>query len=692
MGVLDRLRRQTRVQTAPAQLERRFTQQITIGNGRVQVAGDRHADPSASATVYRCVQTNATNMASLDLIVRNTAGEPDPQHPASVLFNRRPNPTYSARLLKEIVWAQLELRGKAFLYLDRGPSGDSEPQAVWPIFDDVDAVIDDTQANPAGAGELKGFIVKRGAQRIGLLPAEVLWLRYPHPDVPWVAQSPLQAAQFAADLDTYAKTWQRGELQNGPGANGIVFLGDLEEEQFTQTVTALRQETDGPRNARRNAFTSGTVPPGFVRLGLTAVEASYIESRKVNREEIALGFGVPRDLLFGESTYDNQRAAKVNLWTDTLVPKLEVVAGEIDRQLLPDLAQSAEWDTSKVDALRENQDAIVLRVNSATERDLLLLDEAREQMGLDPLPNGLGKQTLTAYRLALDPFTQVTAERLAVLSGPPPVTVVEQARAALPAVQVRARRTVAVDAKAISRQYDAMEAIGRKAVVRLAEKQRKAVLRRLEQIERKAAPGWEVRTQPDDLFDERFWVEQTQELLGGFVGQVFDGGAAQTAKALGLDFSLFDDAVTAGMRGRLDTLADVVTATTKQAIGEALLEPGVEAGESVPKLADRLTAVFDGLETWRAEMIARTETVGGHNAASRTAAGASGLVTARQWLAASDGRVRDSHAELDGHVTNGMDDPYPNGLLHPGDPSGDPAETINCRCVETYVLADEDDQ
>lgn len=691
MRMLDRLRRQqppaARADTPPAQ--RRFTQQITVSGGKVTTTSAKD-DPAASATVYRCVQTNATNMASLDLIVRNAAGEPDERHPASVLFNRRPNPTYSARILKEIVWAQLELRGKAFLYIDRGPSGDGDPQAVWPIFDEVDAVIDNTGANPSGAGELKGYIVRRGAERIGLLPAEVLWLRYPHPTVAWASQSPLQAASFAADLDTYAKTWQAGELRNGPGANGIVFLGDLEEDQFTQTVAALRQETDGPRNARRNAFTSGTVRPEFVRLGLTAVEAAYIETRKVNREEIALAFGVPRDLLFGESTYDNQRAAKVNLWSDTLVPKLEVVAGEIDRQLLPDLQQTAEWDVSKVEALRENQDAVALRVNSATERDLLLLDEAREQMGLDPLPNGLGQVTLTAYRMTLDPFAQMSAERLAVLTAAPALPVVEQARAALPALEVRGRRAVAVDAKAIARQYAAMEAIGRKAVARLADKQRQAVLRRLEQIERKAAPDWETRTQPDDLFDERFWVEQTKDLLGGFVGQVFDGGAAQTAKALGLDFDLFDQAVTAAMRGRLDTLADVVTATTKQAIADALLEPGVEAGESVPKLADRLTEVFEGLQTWRAETIARTETVGGHNAASRTAAAASGVVAARQWLAASDRQVRDSHVDLDGHVTNGMDDPYPNGLMHPGDPSGDPAETINCRCVETYVLSEDD--
>ena len=76
------------------------------------------------------------------------------------------------------------------------------------------------------------------------------------------------------------------------------------------------------------------VQAGFDKLSLSPAEMSYIASRQVNGEEMALAFGVSRDLLFGGVTYANQQAAKVALWSETNIPKLEVVSGEVDRQLL----------------------------------------------------------------------------------------------------------------------------------------------------------------------------------------------------------------------------------------------------------------------------------------------------------------------------------------------------------------------
>lgn len=58
----------------------------------------------------------------------------------------------------------------------------------------------------------------------------------------------------------------------------------------------------------------------------------------------------------------------------------------------------------------------------------------------------------------------------------------------------------------------------------------------------------------------------------------------------------------------------------------------------------------------------------------------------RFWLAALDARTRDTHIGLNGQDRD-LDQPWQtkNGnIMYPGDPSADPAETIQCRCVLTY--------
>src|SRR5690606_29436463 len=125
--------------------------------------------------------------------------------------------------------------------------------------------------------------------------------------------------------------------------------------------------------------------------------------------------------------------------------------------------------------------------------------------------------------------------------------------------------------------------------------------------------------------------------------------------------------------------------TTRAVLDAQLLQAGVEGGESVDELADRIRAVFTDLSTWRAETIARTETVGGYNAASHVVARESGLVVKRQWLATLDDRTRASHARINGETIDGTDSRYSNGLLHPGDPSGPARETVRCRCVEIFI-------
>jgi hypothetical protein len=117
---------------------------------------------------------------------------------------------------------------------------------------------------------------------------------------------------------------------------------------------------------------------------------------------------------------------------------------------------------------------------------------------------------------------------------------------------------------------------------------------------------------------------------------------------------------------------------------------------------DRMTSRYaDNMLRHRADTIARTES---HRAASSARHHAwlqmmrkTGLdddrVT-RTWNATLDSRTRDTHAEMDGQQQSGSD-PFESSsgaiLNFPGDPQAPPEETINCRCVVTYDVNDEEE-
>lgn len=99
----------------------------------------------------------------------------------------------------------------------------------------------------------------------------------------------------------------------------------------------------------------------------------------------------------------------------------------------------------------------------------------------------------------------------------------------------------------------------------------------------------------------------------------------------------------------------------------------------------------DRLWQWRANRIARTELTaavnGGQYRAHITLAAAEGAEPRKQWMATSDERTRHSHAAANGQVRD-LSRPFTIGgapLMFPGDPTGPPGETINCRCALVIV-------
>jgi HK97 family phage portal protein len=682
---------------------------------------------TASAAGYRCVQAIAGNAASLGLEVRDQQDTIVEGHWLSLLWER-PNDLWSRRILAEVMWSRLETKGETFVYVDRGQSGTGTPSALWPIWGQVKVII--AGVEDESTGQIRRVIVGYqvtvpGGKKVGLLPTEVLWLRYPHPSQEFGAMAPLEAAGHAVEMDAYARAWQIGEFRNGAKPKHVIYLGDMTEDQYKNAVAAYRSSVAGPQNAGKSLLLASKAPSRVARITNTAEEMSWLDTRNVSWQEVMLAFGVPKDYLLGGATYENRAASRTTLWSDTIIGKLEIVASEITRQLLVgEPGRRARFPTEAVDALQEGEDAKAKRTTDLTAHDVTTLDEAREAMGLDPLPGGVGGLTLTAYRT----WIQMQAQA-ALLNGQEPaerskvwqLIVQTPGRAAAnagsgPLLLPSGIRKHGPSKTDVLSEYDRHERLIAKAVGRMAKRQQAVVLTNADRVfggKTKKSQAWlreftglvaaalaepdddrrvdlevAIRAKISDLYDVKHWTVETAKDLEPSVGGAWHSGATQLAKSLGLDFDKLDTVVLAAMDDRLEEMAAQVSGTTKDVLESRVLIDGVAAGESVDQLKARIRGVFSDLSSWRATTIARTETVGGFNGGSYVIAEASGVVAQREWLATNDTRTRDTHERQDGATVKGFNTRYPNGCLYPGDPTAKAEEVILCRCVELYLTDD----
>jgi len=144
-------------------------------------------------------------------------------------------------------------------------------------------------------------------------------------------------------------------------------------------------------------------------------------------------------------------------------------------------------------------------------------------------------------------------------------------------------------------------------------------------------------------------------------------------------------------------LTDLMTGTTERSVRE-IAQRAIIEGLSIREFQNELMSSYSVSER-RAELIGRTEIIRASNAGSLMGAQETGFPMMKYWLATRDNRTRGLNPEdLFDHYSMDEDKGIPldqafnvsgEYLQHPGDRTGSPGNTINCRCTMTYQLADE---
>jgi SPP1 gp7 family putative phage head morphogenesis protein len=479
----------------------------------------------------------------------------------------------------------------------------------------------------------------------------------------------------------------------------------LEEKQREQIVRDLREKKElSMRGIFRPMFLTGDI--SVENPAIQAADANLVATRRLLREEVAIAFGIPPSMFEQKASYSEGAASdRFILIEETCMPLSVKIAGGVERLLnqTPGFLGSSSrifawfsWDDHSVmQTVRRNRiDSLgkLFGVGMPVAKASDYLDLALPRFSGDNisyLPFSIAPAGSELNEAPKDPAED---ESLAEGGGEKSGDLVDglknlfsQRRSAATApVCMKAR-----DEKRINRWKSYMTA--RRPVIkdlmsrfnRVLMIARADTLRRLEAAKTvpsgKAAAADLIFNLPE--FQQRLW----SAMRGGLTDALQTAGT-QFNEEIGKDdpFRQPPQEVQQFLANRENR----ISGASKEVFDriKAELQEGIDAGESMAKLTDRVKGAFNDVSRSQAQRIASTETSAAYGTARQSAMRQAGIQK-REWLTSGNDNVREAHKIAEGQQV-GIDEPFSVGgehLLYPGDPSGSPDNVINCHCVAVAV-------
>jgi len=605
--------------------------------------------------VYACVQRIATAAAGVSPTFR-------PKEHSLVKRFLEPAfpliPTW-AKLL-EGTFILLELDGGCLWWLDEDKLKLISIKQTIPLFDPND------QSTLLGWG-----IFRPGTLTIqeALTFREVIPFVYFNPQMPYRGLSPLHAARLSLEQWFNMAAWNAEFFETGiKSPLAIVYKNRLTPEQEKEIKRKLKEFYSGVKAGQSALIidADAEVKP----LLSSTKDLDFIDGQKLTREDICAVFGVPPAMvgIYEYANYANSREQRKIFWEQTMIPKLRLIEEMLNAYFsYVGVEVEFEFDLSKVDALRPD----IMKAAQAAKLYFDLGYSKEEVAEILNMPVLAGGQETSGEALQ---------EELEQSYTSPPVS---KSLSDEDYASILRDYFVAFEAE-VSRFY--------KALLHGTIEELLLQLRRLGELD------YGLFIQNSEL-----WHLEAEELSNKQTLFSFYITTKEIAYGLIKDFdrveykqflpdSLLDTLDPVSYELAMAAAKEVAFKTkwtvdkTREALFD-LVTAHLHKNNTIMEIRKDVYKILEEKYLGRSLTVARTISGTALNTGRYGAFQASG-VTHHKWVTSRDLHVRPSHAAQHG-VIREIGRTFPNGLLHPHDPTGSAGEVINCRCVTVPVKVQE---
>ena len=651
--------------------------------------------------VYAANQVIADDCASVRLKLMHVMNDGDEEevfsHEILDLLDD-PNNVITAKQLWNLYYSYLNLTGEAYiLKLDQNGNALEDksklPSALFPL----PSHLCDFHVGEKSWDE--SYVLYNGDRYpINAVLRDI----NPDPENIYNGMSIVRKASLTVDTDIQMKRWNNKLFKNGARPGVVVEVPDqLKDDAYNR----LKQQFDEQYRGVGNAF-NRVILEGGAKMSpfmMTTQDLDFLESKRFTRDEILAMFKVSGSNLgiTEDVNRANAEAQEYSYAKRCIKPRLEQFVDFVNKRLLRPI-YGGEYKLDFEDPIPENTE-MRLREAEAGVNKWLTINEVREMYGREALQNGNGDQLYV-------PISNVPIEDLEYLNddttnqptnepAEPNDTATEQ----LSHPKAIENRTEIGNAKvkAYTLKAAKYERMIMRASRNMFNKQKQDVKDWLQDNASNLNKAFVKRKDwASDMVD---WGEYTNEFTAE-LEKIFAiiieeiGTEAFNALVEG-EFNPYTQTIQNFIKtNSLQVAKEINTETEKQI--RATLAQGMRENETIQELTARIMHVFGTASTYRAFMIARTETAMAENYSDVVAWEQTGVVESKQWFTAEDEHVCGFCHEMDGVTITLKQSFFDKGdVMMFEDKNGKPHEMMldfrtigepplhpNCRCVLLPIL------
>lgn len=589
---------------------------------------------SYQGLVYACINRIAETYATYDPYIEEKRGDQweaiDDHDFLRLLRNPSGTEDNAVPLSRyDILFATaafILLQGDAYWYMPIGKMTKQPKEIILLRADRVGKEYDEN-------GNISTFFVRTYDNKKIYIPTyEMLPFIGFDPKNPYQGLGKTEASKEYIETDAYSNQFTSNFFKNNAGISGVLtFKGQIEKSAFKKAVRAWREKYQGVDNAGKVMMVRDS-DASFVKVGLGLNELDMSSLRDMSREDIAIMYGVPLPLL-GKTDQTGLGRANIEA-LEYIFAKYTINPMMIRLDNILQFAINRYYSTNWMTGAAENELRIKhmniipedkeyeLRSREVGVDKWLTRNEVRAQDKLEDVDGG--DQLFV-------PFNNIPINEASYADAAPAasgkgltIKVTRKAKTAKKKDQSVAKENFRVQ---LMRNQVRYERVYKKKMKPVLLEQRKEALNNLEAH----AASYETKA-VQELFNIGDAVSAFEKAL---IPTLITLGEDQGGLAL-----LFagDDEHEFRMTAQYEKLLRNSTRRMAQRYNEDTLEKlnetlavGIQNGEALSDLKNRVESVYDYAESYRAERVARTETLKASNNATQEAYEQTGFVVGKEW-------------------------------------------------------------